>query len=190
MIRRLIWTLTIISMFTTCSTKSAADQVQKEISKPEDFKSIYDTLDQLNIPIKLTPDNWSDLYNKHVEKYGIRFGERTLDHPFAKLTENENYKAFIFVSTDETGSPVIITFDRKGNKIDGLGLLGDWGGNDPSIGTTEIAIINKDLTIHLIDSTWTYDLTPDGDRIESSEKLTTKNELYRILNSGKIERVD
>jgi hypothetical protein len=103
--------------------------------------------------------------------------------------DSKNYKAIIFISTDETGSPTLITIDRIGNPIDTLFLLGDWASNDPSNGTTEIATINKDLTIHLLDSASTYDLGPDGDRIESTRKLTVTDELYRILNSGVIEKI-
>jgi hypothetical protein len=190
MVNKVVLGLIIISTMTMCSDKpKTTEQIENKVTELEPFKSVYDTLDQMEIPITLTPDKWGDLYKRHLERYGLRLGENTIGHPYARLSENENFKAFVFASTDETGSPVIITFDKKGKEIDGLVLLGDWGGNDPSIGTTELAIINKDLTIQLIDSTRTYDLNADGDRVESSEKLTTKDKLFRILDSGKIEKI-
>lgn len=173
-----------------CSDKpKTTEQIENKVTEAEPFKSVYDTLDQMEIPITLTWDKWDDLYYKHLEKYGPGLGEDITEHPFAKLTEEKEFKAFVFVSRDETGSPVIITFDRNGKMIDRFGLLGDITNNDPSSWTKELAIINKDLTIQFIDSVWTYDLDPDGGRIESSGKLTTKDQLYRLLDSGKFEKI-
>jgi hypothetical protein len=152
------------------------------------FSSVYDTLDFLDIPIKLTPQSWSELYKTHLDKYGSTEGWELMKHPYAKLTENSNYKGIIFVSTDETGSPTLITIGKNGQPIDTLFLLGDWGGNDPSIGTSEIAIIDRDYNMNLIDSISTFDVGSEGDRIESSRRLTVTNETFRILNNGMIER--
>ena len=82
---------------------------------------------------------------------------------------------------------MIITFDKRGNKIDSFALLGDIASNDPSHWTKELSIINTDLTIQLVDSIWSYDLDSDGGRIETSGRLTIKNELHQILESGKFE---
>jgi hypothetical protein len=189
MVDKLVLGLIITCTLTMCSVKPKTEQNETKVKEVETFKGVYDTLDQMKIPITLTPDNWGDLYQEHVMKYGIRVGENVMDHPYARLAENGNFKAVIFVSTTDTGSPVVMTFDKLGNVIDDLWLLGDWGGNDPSSRTSELAIITKDLTIQLIDSTWTYDLSSDGDRIEGSGKLATTDELYRILESGEIEKI-
>ena len=105
------------------------------------------------------------------------------------LIDNEKYKAVIFVSPDATGSPVLMTFDRNGKQIDGLWLLGDWGNNDPSFGTSEIVTIDKNFTIHMIDSVSSWDLDETGDRIEATKKTTVKNEWYQILNIGAIKKI-
>jgi hypothetical protein len=173
-----------------CSDKpKTAERTEGKAVEKESFKSVYDTLDQMEIPITLTWDKWNDLYRKHADKYGLGLGENITDHPFAKLAEGKDFKAFVFVSRDETGSPVIITFDKNGKEIDSFGLLGDIASNDPGNWTKELAIINRDLTIQFIDSVWAYDLDHDGGRIESSGKLTTKNQLYRLLDSGKFEKI-
>jgi|688.fasta_scaffold983675_1 hypothetical protein len=190
MVDKLVLGLVITCTLTMCSDKpKTTEQTENEVTEVEGFKSVYDTLDQMEIPITFRPDEWSDLYMKHLDKYGVKEGWELMKHPYAKLVDSKNYKAIIFISTDETGSPTLITIDRIGNPIDTLFLLGDWASNDPSNGTTEIATINKDLTIHLLDSASTYDLGPDGDRIESTRKLTVTDELYRILNSGVIEKI-
>jgi hypothetical protein len=172
-----------------CSeTPKAVGQIENKVIAGT-FKSIYDTLDQMEIPVTFRPDEWANLHMRHLEKSGLKKGWELMKHPYAKLVDSANYKAIVFVSTDETGSPTLITIDRTGTPIDTLFLLGDWTSNDPSNETIELATINKDLTIHLLDSVTTYDLGPDGDRIESTRKLTISDNLYRILDSGVIERI-
>ncbi len=174
----------------TCSKQSNKPEAVKElIAEAQPFTHVLDTLEQMPIPISLTPDSWSDLYTKHIHKYGTGSGHRPTDHPYAKLTENENFKAFIFVTQDETGSPIIITFDRNGNIIDNLMLMGDWSGSDPSYGASELVTIGHDLTIHLLDSIRTFDLGPEGERIDSTEHLEVQDEVYKITDSGKIEKI-
>jgi hypothetical protein len=143
----------------------------------------------MEIPVTFRPDAWSDHYMQHLEKYGIKEGWELMKHPYAKLVDSANYKGIVFVSTDETGSPTLITIDRKGDPIDTLFLLGDWTSNDPSSWTSELTTIDKDLIIHMLDSVSTYDLGPDGGRLENTRKLTVTAKSYRIRNSGVIERI-
>ena len=190
MIGKLIVGLIIICTLTMCSDKSkTTEQIKSKVTETQSFKSVYDTLDQIDIPVTFRPDEWSNLYMNHLEKYGIKEGWELMKHPYAKLVDSVNYKGIIFVSTDETGSPTLITIDRNENPIDTLFLLGDWASNDPSNGTIELTTINKDLTIYMLDSVSTYDLGPNGDRLEDSRKLTITDELYRILSTGVIEKV-
>jgi hypothetical protein len=188
MTQRLIFGL-IILLTTSCAEKSKTDSTDNSENEMASFSSVYDTLDLLTVPITFTPDSWSDLYKKHLNQYGTKQEWELLRHPYARLTENSNYKGIIFVSTDETGSPTLITIDKANQPIDTLFILGDWGGNDPGIGTSEIATIDKDYNIHLIDSISIFEVGPTGDRIESSGKLTVTNETYRILANGKIKRI-
>ncbi len=190
MIQRLIPVLTIL-LITSCSEKSKTDSADnlEQQTKITTFSSVYDTLDFLTVPITLTPDTWDEMHRKHLSKYGVGEGWELLKHPYARLIESSNYKGIIFISTDETGSPTLITIDKSGHPIDTLFLLGDSGGNDPSTGTSEIATINKDFIIHLIDSTSTFDVDQNGNRIENSGKLTVTNERYRILDNGKINKI-
>ncbi len=155
----------------------------------EHFTSVYDTLRKIDLPLTWTPVEWSDLYMKHIEKYGIRHGDLTTDRPYGMLVDEENYKGIIFVSPDATGSPVLLTFDRNGKQVDGMMLMGDWGNNDPSFGTSEIVTIDENRVIHMIDSISTWDLDETGDRIESTKKTTVKNEWYQILTTGVIKKI-
>jgi hypothetical protein len=166
------------------------------INKPETsqsvgaFSTVYDTLEQFQILITLTDEKWHEMYKKHIDKYGIGNGWELLNHPFAKLSVGEKYKAIIFVSTDETGSPTVVTIDKGGNPIDTLFLLGDSGGNDPWIWTTEMATINKDLTIELLDSVSIFDVdTTTYERIANSKKIKVTKDIYKIRTTGEFEKI-
>lgn len=156
----------------------------------ETSTSVYDTLQSLRLPITLTWKIWDSIRWKQIEKYGIGKGDNPTDHPVAKLAAHRNYKAIIFSSTDETGSPVVITFDKNGVQIDGIYLLGDISSNDTEKRTKEIARISDELTIQLIDSVWSYSLDSAGQRIENSGILTTEFETYKISESGKFEKIN
>ena len=189
MINRMFLCVPIALSMMGCSGKKNADNSSNTNVVAEPFVSVYDTLDQLPIPITLTGGSWNELYMKHLERFGPKPGYRAIDHPYAKLAENDTYKAFIFIMNDESGAPVIMTFDRKGRMVDSISLLGESVINDPANWVVELATINEDLTIHLLDSISTYDLDADEVRIEGSGKLTVNDELYKILDSGKIEKI-
>lgn len=153
------------------------------------FTSVYDTLQPLKLPITLTWNIWDSIRWKQIEKYGIGKGDNPTDHPVAKLASHSNYKVIVFSSTDETGSPVVITFDKNGVQIDEIYLLGDISSNDTEKRTKEIARISDKLTIQLIDSVWSYSLDSAGQRLENSGILTTEFETYKISESGKFEKI-
>jgi len=193
MTRALLITLLALSFTVQCSEKSKRDMASATDSVAHSTidlsPDIPDTLDQLSLPITLTPNSWNDLYSSHIKKYGPRQGAETTDNPYAKLIYTDTYAAIIFITSDETGSPVIVTLDKAGNQISQLDLLGSWASNSPEIWTTEVTTIDKDLSINLTDSVWTYSVDSTGNRIEESFKLTVVNEMYKIFNSGKIQKV-
>src|SRR5688572_12672711 len=106
MVNKLFLGLVSICALTMCSDKrKTTEQILDNVTEEKLFKSVYDTLDQMEVPITFRPDEWDDLYMKHLGKYGVGDGWELMKHPYAKLVDSTNYKAIIFVSTDETGSP-------------------------------------------------------------------------------------
>jgi len=185
----LIFGLTIL-ISTSCSEKkeNSVDNIGAQKDTTE-FVSVYDTLDILNVPVSLTPRKWTELHQRHLERYGVKDRLELLQHPYARLTGNSDYKAVVFISTDETGSPTLITLGKNGLPIDTLYLLGDWSANSPSQETNELVTISKDYLIQLIDSTSTFELSGNDVRIETSRKVTVTNESYRISDKGRIEKI-
>lgn len=177
MTKHLTSLLILLCLATSCYQK-------KSTNEPGTFASPYDTLPTLSLPIIITPESWNDLYSKHINTYGLPVNTDIFLRPYAKLHSNNFYKAIIFISNDETGTPTLISLDKNNNTISELNLLGDWNSNDPSKHTNETVVINKSLEITRIDSIKTYNTTNEGDRIESSEKLTVKNESFSISEKG------
>ncbi len=175
-------------LLTSCGrgTKTESKNAEKKV-----FKSVYDTLDKIVLPVKWDPDVWSDLAEKHRDKYGMSGHDWEFHkHPYRILADRENFKAIVFFSQTETGSPIIMTIGKDLKPIDTLTLLGDWGGNDPSYGVSEIAEIESDLSIMLLDSISNWNLDSQGERIEDSHDLKIKLERFRILDNGKIKKTN
>jgi hypothetical protein len=159
---------------------------ETETKDTKTFKSDYDTLQNLVLPLTLDWNFWSELAQKHTNKFGIGHGDDLLRRPLAKVIDTDMYKGVIFIYDD----PILITINKELKPIDTLFLLGDNYSNDPSITTIEQAKINSDYTIQLRDSVFTFDLGKDESRIENSKKLTVKIDNYKIEKDGQIKKMD
>ena len=185
MINRLTLGIIVILSFVKCNRPK--DKDYKNLTEDtKTFKSDYDTLQILALPLTLNQKTWSELAKKHYDQFGIKGGYNLLTMPFGKLADSDLYKGIIFIYDD----PILITIDKNLSPIDTLFLLGDNFSNDPSITTIEQAKINSDLTIQLLDSVFTYDLGKDEDRIQSSEKLTITLKNYKIATTGQIKKIE
>lgn len=185
MINRSTFGIILILSFTMCDRPK--DKGAKDLTEDtKTFKSDYDTLQNLGLPLTLNQKTWTELTKSHYDKFGIKGGYDLLTMPFSKLTDSDSYKGIIFIYDD----PILITIDKKLNPIDTLFLLGDNYSNDASIMTIEQAKINHDLTIQLLDSVFTYDLGENESRIESTKKLTIKVDNYRIEKTGQIRKIE
>ena len=185
MIKRLTFGLALILSLTMCDRQKDKGNGNKT-KDTKTFKSDYDTLQNLGLPLTLDWKLWSELAQKHIDKFGIGHGDDLLTRPFAKVIDTDIYKGVIFIYDD----PILITIDKELKPIDTLFLLGDNYSNDPSIKTIEQAKINSDYTIQLRDSVFTYDLGKDESRIENSKKLTIKTDNYKIEKDGQIKKIE
>ncbi|MEQ9165999.1 MAG: hypothetical protein RLO12_07065 [Fulvivirga sp.] len=99
MINRLtLGTILILSLAMCNRPKDKEDKNLTEDSNT--FKSDYDTLQNLGLPLTLNQKTWIELAKKHYDKYGIKGGYDLLTMPFGKLTDPDLYKEiFIFMTT-------------------------------------------------------------------------------------------
>src|SRR5687768_13085750 len=112
MINRLTLATILILSFTMCDRSK--DQGDKNLAEDtKTFKSDYDTLQNLGLPLTLNQKNWSELSRKHYDKFGVKGGYDLLTMPFGKLVDSDLYKGLIFIYDD----PILITINKNLNPI-------------------------------------------------------------------------
>ena len=190
-----VFAILLLCAFSNCSNSSRDTKeseptiTEKEDPKVNTFESYLDTLKSINIPVRFDWANWNKEVGEYMNKYGPVKSEGLLKNPYAKIVDAKNYKGVIFISADATGSPAMVTIDKKENPIDTLFLLGDNYSNDPNWLTIEQAEVSKDQTIVLLDSVFHWDLDSNGDRLQRTKNLTIDKKNYKIVESGKIVEI-
>ncbi len=107
---------------------------------------------------------------------------------YGKLFEDSKTVSIIYSVIGDYNVPILMTYDKTGNKIDSLNLFENNSGFDFAKETYEYVTIFPNKRIQVIDSTktWTMDDTGE-DRILGTEKLTTVDTFtYFINEDGRI----
>jgi hypothetical protein len=85
----------------------------------------------------------------------------------------------------DTGAPIILTYDKNGNKIDSY-LVYSTAMGDMGRYTWNKETIFPDMTIDFTDSTITRKINADGtNEIQGTDSLTVTRKNYRISETGK-----
>jgi hypothetical protein len=105
-----------------------------------------------------------------------------------KIVLTDQFDALLFSIPADGTYPLVITYDKAGNKIDSLGLI-EMGGSDVDFGCVEYATVNPDRTIVLLDSTINWKVTPNGgNRIEGSDSLVVTQKVFTLLENGRFQK--
>jgi hypothetical protein len=159
-------------------------------TKDNDFKTYVEQLETLTIPVSFATlrfpdrDTKSDYDQRLFEKYK----SWTAYMVYGKLFEDANTIGIIYSVIGDYNVPILMTYDKMGNKIDSLNLFENNSGFDFERETFEYVTISQDKRIEVIDSikTWTMDDTGE-DRILGTEKLTDVDIFtYFISADGRI----
>jgi hypothetical protein len=102
----------------------------------------------------------------------------------------ENFITIIGYIPNDTGTPILVTFDNDGNELDShvvyetaMGDMGHYSSN--------YVTINPDREIYFTDSTTTRKINAEGtDEIPGTDSLVVTIKKYKLTDKGKIERVD
>ena len=109
---------------------------------------------------------------------------------FGLLFETKTFIAILGNIPTDVGTPIIITYDKKGTKIDSHpvyeNVMGDMGTYIDNFET-----IFPDMQIVFIDSTITRKINLDGtDEIPGTDSLSVKTKKYKINQEGKFIRTE
>lgn len=184
----------VIMILMSCNSKQTSDHSvtpdQVAIPIDNEFKGLIDSLPVIRTPITFDSDNGiryepfaienTDLLTRLQKRIPTFLG-------YGKVDDTKDYYLLIGISTSDLGSPVLMTFDKEGNKIDSFFMFETAGGD---IGYYSKNIVTLKTTREFIftDSTLTRELNETGDgEIEGTDSLIVKVNKYRITDTGGIE---
>lgn len=163
--------------FTECSNKENKEfrNFLKQLPKIE-TPIIFNYNEEYNLKLLFLIN---DLFFNKIQNELSGFGV------YGKLFETENFIAILGNIPTDTGAPIILTYDKNGNKIDSY-LVYSTAMGDMGRYTWNKETIFPDMTIDFTDSTITRKINADGtNEIQGTDSLTVTRKNYRISETGK-----
>ena len=153
-----------------------------------DFKKFKSSIPQLSFPISFNTMNYPDkkfqinIDSLLFEKYKSQYANEI----FGKLYENEKSVGIIYTVYGDVLTPILMTYNNAGVKIDSLNLFDKASGYNPEQETYVTINFSQANKFKETDSTKTWNLDRHEERIDSSEQLHIDNAKYTITDNGKI----
>jgi hypothetical protein len=161
----------------------------------KDFAELRDKLPKIETPITFDSSGSKgdvDLKSVELTENGLlkKLKERNYFIPVGKIFETEDFITIVGYLPNDTGTPMLVTFDKNGIELSShmvyetaMGWMGHY--------TSNFVTIDSDRVIHFIDSTVTRRISEDGtNEIPGTDSLTVTTKKYRLTDKGTIERVD
>ncbi|MGY3795728.1 hypothetical protein [Aquimarina sp. 433] len=153
------------------------------------FSDYLRSLDTLVLPQKFSLNSTMNSSNKYDSILFKKYKHRWTYAPYGIAFNNERIVGIIEYSIADNGlAPFLITFDNNGNKIDSLNILGN-----SSFGmkgqTLESAILDTNLKLVVIDSSKSWQVDIDANKIPNTTKLRVSTTIYKIQKNGKIKKI-
>ena len=155
----------------------------------KDFAELRDKLPTIQTPVTFDSNGDIDLKSVELTNNGLlkKLKERNYFSVFGKIFESKDFITIVGYIPDDTGTPILVTFDKNGNEISSHAVyetvMGDMGRY-----TSNFVTIDPDRVIHFIDSTVTRQINED--EIPGTDSLTVTVKKYKLTDKGTIEIVD
>lgn len=154
-----------------------------------DFKTYTGQIKTLQTPITFRTIQFLDNPpSNNIDKFLFdKYKYAGADNVYGKIYESDKFVGIIYTVNGDVLLPVLVTYDKHGNKIDSLNLFEKASSFnlESEIYVTSEFYPNK--AILEIDSTSTWTLNGRGDdRLPASEKISVDSVNYTINDSGKI----
>lgn len=153
------------------------------------FSDYLRSLDTLVLPQKFSLNSTMNSSNKHDSILFKKYKHRWTHAPYGIAFNNERIVGIIEYSIADNGlAPFLITFDNYGNKIDSLNILGN---SSFSINgqTLESAILDVNLNLVVIDSSKSWQVGINENKIQNTTELKVSKTFYKIQKTGKIRKM-
>jgi len=158
----------------------------------KDFAELRDKLPTIETPISFNSNGDIGLGPADIadNKLLKNLKEQSYFSVFGKIFESEDFITIIGYIPNDTGTPLLVTFDKTGTQTSSWAAYGTAMG-DMGRYTSNFVTIDRDRTIHFVDSTVTRKINQDGtDEIPGTDSLTVTTKKYRLTDKGTIESVD
>jgi hypothetical protein len=164
------------------------DSISFEVS----FDQYLSTLDTIELPFTHSTIGQLPILSENFNQNGFhKFSHIWTIQPLGILFKNQSYISIIDCSMGDCGfSPFIMVYDVFGNKVDSLGPY-EKSGFDPGYEAIEYLSIDAIGNITVLDTIKIWDLDElENIIIPEKVKITSGLTKYRILNSGKITKIE
>ena len=154
-----------------------------------DFEKYTSQINTLPTPITFRTIEFSD--NKAPDNIDEvlfdKYKYTDANNVYGKIYESKKFVAIIYTVNGDVLVPVLVTYDKNGNKKDSLNLFDNASGLNLQSETYVTSTFYSNKTIQEIDSISTWALNDRGDdRLPGSEKIKVDSIKYTITDSGKI----
>jgi hypothetical protein len=107
---------------------------------------------------------------------------------YGMLKDTSTFFSLIYFYPADNFYPVLVTYDKKGNLIDKVGLIVHGCGGDCGLEyCSETGIINKDLSIHCADTiVWKFSCDSLGEAIPNSDSVWVNSITGKLTHTGKL----
>lgn len=189
--KKLFISLFIILLLTACSNnkQDTKEEFQSLVqgSSMITFAEYTKTIKRVKLPTSLTCDiepkgNKFSIPQSVIDNYGKN--NATI---LGKIIDSPYLKAIIYLSPSDITLPILITYDKSGQKISELPLYEKFCGEDEFSSGKSWVSIDRSLNIILKDSAITYERDKKGVIIESSKSSVINIKKYIITDIGTIE---
>jgi hypothetical protein len=160
-------------------------------SENPDITELRDKLPTIKTPISFNSKRTIDLKSIKLwdNKILKQLRDKTYLSVYGKIFETKDFITIIGQVPSDTGSPILVTFDKNGKEL-GSYMVYENAMGDMGIYTSNFVTIEPNRIINFTDSTVTRKINKEGtNEIPGTDSLTVKKKKYRLLDSGKIELV-
>ena len=172
-IEKVIIAICLLSL--DCSSNHSKNK--SDIKVNFEFKEAYQKLPEIPLPLKIQTTAENGFVPKidptSDETLKSRFGFKGYASVYGRLFENDKFCSVLIYLPTDVGTPVIMTYDNKGVKLDSIALFDYRPADMMGLISRESAVISKDGLVHFTDSSTYLDSNDKPFKSEIIKKVFT-----------------